>query len=85
MASSFLLWRIFCSSLALACIYKSATGSKTTNITVTVPSGSSNHGLPNYICTPAQWYDFIIFFGANFFAHAATIRTIPGEKPAISL
>jgi hypothetical protein len=83
MATFFPLWRISFSLLAVACIYESVAGSSfaTMNLTVTVPAGSSNHGLANYICTPAQWYDFIIFFGANFFAHAATIRTVPGEKP----
>jgi hypothetical protein len=82
MATFLPLWRISFSLLALACIYESVAGSSfaTMNLTVTVPAGSSNHGLANYICTPTQWYDFIIFFGANFFAHAATIRTIPGEK-----
>ena len=82
MATFLPLWRISFSLLALACIYESVAGSSfaTMNLTVTVPAGSSNHGLTNYICTPTQWYDFIIFFGANFFAHAATIRTVPGEK-----
>lgn len=50
------------------------------NITVTVPDGSSNHGSSNLVCTPTTWYDVFIFFAANFFAHAATIKTLPGEK-----
>ena len=74
-------WRLCFSILALSCISASVAGHATTNITVSVPAGSSNHGLPNYICTPVKWYDIILFFGANFFAHAATIRTLPGEKP----
>jgi hypothetical protein len=74
------IWRFSLAFFALATIYASVIGSPSMNITVTVPDGSSNHGSSNLVCTPTTWYDVIIFFAANFFAHAATIKTLPGEK-----
>lgn len=49
------------------------------NITITVPEGSTNHGNPNLLCTPPNWYDYVIFYFANYFAHAATVITVPGQ------
>lgn len=50
----------------------------TINVTITVPEGSSNHGTPNLICIPTQWYNLIVFFGLNYIAHAFTLVTPPG-------
>jgi hypothetical protein len=58
------------------------------NFTLTVPEGTTNHGNPKLLCTPAQWYDFVIFFFGNYFAHAATVVPVPGqgfESTAISI
>ncbi|KDQ52785.1 hypothetical protein JAAARDRAFT_198115 [Jaapia argillacea MUCL 33604] len=30
------------------------------------------------VCLPTTWVDILIFFGTNYFAHAATIPSIPG-------
>ncbi len=49
------------------------------NFTVTVPDGSGNHGNPNLLCTPPQWFDYILFYFSNYFAHAATVITTPGQ------
>ena len=49
-----------------------------TNLTFTAPSGSTNHGNPKLICLPTQWYDIIVFFLTNYFAHAASIIVDPG-------
>jgi hypothetical protein len=49
------------------------------NITVSVPDGTSNHGDNNMLCTPTTWEDIVIFFLGNYVAHAATIKTVPGE------
>jgi hypothetical protein len=49
------------------------------NFTVTVPDGSSNHGNPNLLCTPPNWFDYILFYFSNYFAHAATIIMKPGQ------
>ncbi|KAI8632846.1 hypothetical protein F5Y19DRAFT_419176 [Xylariaceae sp. FL1651] len=49
------------------------------NLTITVPSGSSNHGNPNLLCTPPSWYDYILFYFMNYVAHAATVITTPGQ------
>ena len=55
----------------------------TQNITLTVPEGTQNHGNPNLLCTPTSWTDVAIFFFANYVAHAATIKSLPGE-PALA-
>ncbi|KDQ57090.1 hypothetical protein JAAARDRAFT_283642 [Jaapia argillacea MUCL 33604] len=30
------------------------------------------------VCSPTTWADLLIFFGTNYFAHAATIPSVPG-------
>jgi hypothetical protein len=50
------------------------------NFTVSVPSGSTNHGNPQLLCTPPQWYDFVIFYFTNYFAPAATVINSPGQS-----
>lgn len=50
-----------------------------TNFTVTVPVGTTNHGDPYLVCTPAKCYDYIIFFSLNYFIHAATVPSDPGQ------
>jgi hypothetical protein len=72
-------WRVCFYFLPLGCMCVSVISSPI-NITITAPAGSSNQGSPNLICTPTTWYAIIIFFGANFFAHPVTIRTLPGEN-----
>jgi hypothetical protein len=50
------------------------------NITIPLPNGSSDHENPGLLCTPTKWSDIIIFYPANYAAHAATTRSLPGEK-----
>ncbi|MCJ1427915.1 hypothetical protein MMC29_005821, partial [Sticta canariensis] len=54
------------------------------NGNVTLPVGVSNHGDPNLLCSPAKWTDIVIFFLGNYFAHAATIRSSPGDSIYVS-
>lgn len=49
------------------------------NFTIELPAGTTNHGDERLICTPAKWNDFIIFYATNYFIHAATLPTVPGE------
>jgi hypothetical protein len=49
------------------------------NITITVPNGTTDHGDPHLLCIPAQWSDIALFFFGNYFAHAATVKLLPGE------
>ncbi|KAL3459178.1 hypothetical protein BJX64DRAFT_291431 [Aspergillus heterothallicus] len=49
------------------------------NITLTVPDGSTTHGSPELLCKPPEWYEFIIFFFANYVAHVATLVSVPGQ------
>jgi hypothetical protein len=51
------------------------------NFTLTVPEGSTNHRNPKLLCTPPEWYDFIIFFFTNYVAHASTVVPEPGQSP----
>jgi hypothetical protein len=48
------------------------------NVTFSVPDGSSNHGNPNLLCSPPAWSDYLTFFFANYFAHAASVILEPG-------
>ncbi len=50
------------------------------DFTVTVPEGTTNHGNPHLICTPPQLCDYVLFYFANYFAHAATIISYPGQS-----
>ncbi|KAI9768637.1 MAG: hypothetical protein M1839_003997 [Geoglossum umbratile] len=52
-----------------------------TNLTITVPIGTTTHGDPHLLCMPGKWNDIIIFYLGNFLAHAATVRQYPGEQP----
>ena len=52
----------------------------TTNFTVQVPEGTTNHNDINLICTPATLYDVFIFFVTNYFIHAASLPAVPGES-----
>lgn len=49
------------------------------NATFEVPANSSNHGNPHLLCTPPQWHDYVIFYFTNYFAHAATVVSAPGQ------
>lgn len=49
------------------------------NFTIELPEGTTNHGDPSLICTPATWKDIIVFFATNYFIHAATLPAVPGE------
>ena len=57
----------------------------TENITVTVPEGTQSYGSPNLLCTPTRWTDVAIFMLANYVAHAATIKSLPGEPTLATL
>lgn len=50
------------------------------NFTVTLPPNAQNHGDPSLICLPPLWTDYIVFFATNYFAHAATLISHPGES-----
>ena len=70
---------------AIAIIFAAPAASSTLrNVTITVPEGTSDHGNPRLLCTPAKWTDVATFLLANFVAHAATVRTQPGE-PVVSV
>jgi len=45
------------------------------NFTITVPPGTTNHGNPRLLCIPPKWYNYVVFYFTNYFAHAATIIT----------
>ena len=52
--------------------------SPTSNTTIVLPAGASNHGNSKLICLPAKWTDVAIFFLGNYVAHAATVVKEPG-------
>ncbi|KAJ6509715.1 hypothetical protein DFH09DRAFT_999758, partial [Mycena vulgaris] len=50
------------------------------NITITAPLGTTQHGDDHLFCVPTRPWDIIIFFLANYAAHAFTVRSYPGES-----
>ena len=52
---------------------------KRENIAITLPSGTTQHGNLDLICTPANHNDIIYFFFVNYATHALTTVVLPGE------
>ena len=50
------------------------------NITLAVPNGTTNYSDPHLLCIPSTRSSIAAFFFANYFAHAATVKSIPGES-----
>ncbi|KAM7203282.1 hypothetical protein V8F33_002273 [Rhypophila sp. PSN 637] len=50
------------------------------NFTISLPNGTTNHGNPKLVCTPATMQDLFVFYVTNYFIHAATLPTGPGES-----
>jgi len=71
--------------LALVIFACPAIAQASRNITIAVPNGTSYYQNTNELCFPTSWTDIITFFGANYFAHAATIRRPPGNSTWIGL
>ncbi|KAF7597203.1 hypothetical protein BBP40_009543 [Aspergillus hancockii] len=57
------------------------------NITLTVPQGTRifNHSDPSLVCRSTRWTDIGAFFLGNYVAHAATVKSRPGELLVTSL
>ena len=51
----------------------------TMNFTIEAPEGTTHHGDPKLLCKPPNWQDYIVFYALNYFIHAATIPSEPGE------
>ena len=50
------------------------------NLNITAPLGTTDHGDPRILCTPASWTDILSFYLENFFTHVGTVVTYPGES-----
>ncbi|KAL6409957.1 hypothetical protein AUP68_06364 [Ilyonectria robusta] len=48
-------------------------------INVSVPVDTDQHDNPHLVCPPSKWYHILLFYLVNYFSHAATVRSIPGE------
>lgn len=46
---------------------------------IPLPDGVTDHGEPNLLCKPADWFTVFSFIFANYVSHAATIQIFPGE------
>jgi hypothetical protein len=52
-------------------------------MTIDLPQGTTTYGNPtSMICLPANWIDLTKFFALNYFAHALTVVSHPGESNA---
>lgn len=49
------------------------------NFTLVVPNATTNDGNPHLLCTPPKWYELALFYLANYFAHATTVISYPGQ------
>jgi hypothetical protein len=49
------------------------------NLTNSTTPGNTSLG-DEVICPPTTWYNIVIFFVGNYFAHAATVKSYPGER-----
>ena len=49
------------------------------NVTVTVPEGSRYLNGTHTFCAPSSARNVLVFLLGNYFAHAATIKSVPGE------
>jgi hypothetical protein len=58
---------------------KSAPIPELNNITISGP-GISNHDKSNLVCFPTKATDILLFFLANYLAHATTVKTRPGAS-----
>lgn len=47
--------------------------------------GYEHHGDCNLLCHKASWVDILQFYAINYFAHAATILTSPGQSTFATL
>jgi hypothetical protein len=66
-------------SSLVATIVAAPTEPKTENITITLPEGTTQHGNPEILCTPADGSDILYFFFVNYATHALTTVVLPGE------
>jgi len=78
MESTLIIVSLFFPSSALARPLEVPLTSSAAN--VTLPAGSTNHGDPHLLCTPASWFTIASFILANYVAHSATTPIYPGER-----
>ena len=43
-------------------------------------TASSDSQESNVVCKATSWTDLLVFYGVNYLAHAATMKTLPGES-----
>jgi hypothetical protein len=72
-----LLWPLI---LAFCITVKAASTTVLNN--VKVPTGTVYKPAYNLLCLAAKPSDVFIFFAANYLAHAATVKSFPGESTA---
>ncbi len=72
-----LLWPLV---LAFCITVKAASTTMLNN--VKVPTGTVYKPAYNLLCLAAKPSDVFIFFAANYLAHAATVKSFPGESTA---
>lgn len=47
---------------------------------VILPPRAFNHGDPRLLCTPTTLKDIVLVFSANYLAHVATVKLVPGAR-----
>jgi hypothetical protein len=63
--------------IALFCVWQAqALPANLTNSTIWISADNGD----DVICTSTKWYNVVVFFIGNYFAHAATVKSYPGER-----
>ncbi len=73
--------RLFSSDLLLGLAILPFTTAQENVTTIILPPSYSSHNTSNLLCRPTKWSDVVVFFLGNYVAHAATVKTSPGESP----
>lgn len=65
---------------ALFLLVQASLAANATECDITPPPGFTNHGDCNILCRRTEWNDLLVFYVANYLAHAATVNSQPGQS-----
>jgi hypothetical protein len=74
--------------LAFSSLYELTLSVSTENSNNTIwdhAQNFSDNSTANLVCRPTKWYDILSFFLLNYIAHAATLKSLPGESIPVTI
>ena len=66
-------------------IYAAPASTNNTEVPLSISCTKQENSTRSVCCRPSKWTDILIFYTSNYFAHAATTRTQPGQSTWNSL